>query len=156
MPAVHPLPGGCLQGLSDGSERPKGEIKKLIEAARAWAHARCGLVDPSRSVQLDAEAARDFDALGVCIPDHLVSEPETFDVMRCNWKSVSSFLVLETQWRVIAGGQCLVWTGLDYPAAAAAFKGRSQRAWTRLLADLKSMEGAALPILNGDRTGGQP
>lgn len=71
--------------------------------------------------------------------------------MRSNWHSVSVFLSLENQWRILAGPTGLIWTGLDYRAAAAAFKGRSRRAWVKLLADLKIMEDAALPILNGER-----
>lgn len=71
--------------------------------------------------------------------------------MRSNWHSVSVFLNLETQWRVLAGPIGLTWIGLDYRAAAAAFKGRSRRTWVKLLADLKIMETAALPILNGER-----
>jgi len=94
--------------------------------------------------------------LGVVVPQSDLSEPETFDVMRENWRSVSAFLSLQTQWRLLAGPAGLIWTGLDYRAAAAAFKGRSRRAWAQLLSDLKIMEDAALPVLNGDFGGNGP
>ena len=74
--------------------------------------------------------------------------------MASNWHSVKAFLFLETQWRMLAGANGPVWTGLDYGAAAASFRGRSQRAWTRLLSDLKLMESEALKVLNGAGRGG--
>lgn len=69
--------------------------------------------------------------------------------MRSAWTSLCRFLALETQWRVVAGANGLIWTGLDYSAAAQAFGGRSRSAWQALLSDLKVMEDAALPVLNG-------
>ncbi|WP_306148903.1 MULTISPECIES: DUF1799 domain-containing protein [unclassified Roseibium] len=100
---------------------------------------------------MDTEIADEFRALGLELPGEPLNQTETFEVMRSNWHSVSAFLSLETQWRMLAGPAGLVWTGLDYRAAAAAFKGRSRHAWAKLLADLKIMEDAALPILNGER-----
>lgn len=74
---------------------------------------------------------------------------EIFDVMPGNWRAVTAFLALETQWRVAAGPGGLIWCGLDYAAAAAVFKGRNTQVWQRLLGQLKEMEAAALGGLNG-------
>jgi hypothetical protein len=83
------------------------------------------------------------------VPDAQIRDPDSFNVMRANWRAVTAFLALETQWRVVAGPAGLVWCGLDYAAVAAAFRGRNRRAWQRLLAELKVMEAAALEVLNG-------
>lgn len=120
-----------------------------MAAARAWAYARRGLIDPEISAGLDQETASDFGALGVVVPTAEIEEPEVFEVWRCNWRSVTAFLSLETQWRVVSGPAGLAFLGLDYTAARAAFCGRSRRAWQSLLADLQIMEREALPILNG-------
>lgn len=78
---------------------------------------------------------------------------ERFDVMAENWRTVKAFLQLETQWRVAVGFAGPIWTGLDYQAAAAVFRGRSRKAFERLAARLNVMECAALPILNaGDQS----
>lgn len=69
-----------------------------------------------------------------------------------NWKAVTSFLTVETQWRVAAGFSDFRWLGLDYTAVAAALRGRSDRAWHRLLCELRIMEGAALEILNAEQS----
>jgi hypothetical protein len=148
MPAVCPFPGRGLPGLSDRAQRP-GRGKKLKEAARAWAFARRGLADPDLAVRLDSKTAADFAALGLSVPDTYPTDPNSFDVMRANWRAVTAFLALETQWRVVAGPTGLIWCGLDYAAAAAVFRGRNRRAWQRLLGELKVMEAAALEVLNG-------
>ena len=93
--------------------------------------------------------AADFQTLGVRVGPDTGDDAETFEVMALNWHSVKAFLFLETQWRVAAGANGLVRTGLDYAAAAASFKGRSTRAWSRLLSDLKLMETEALDVLAG-------
>lgn len=93
--------------------------------------------------------AADFSLLGVRVaPDLIVETGEAFEVWRVNWKAVTSFLTVETQWRVAAGAAGLTWLGLDYTAAAAALRGRSDRAWKRLLSELRIMEVAALEVLN--------
>ncbi len=75
-------------------------------------------------------------------------EEEDFAVWQVNWKSVVSFLKIETQWRVVGTPVGLVWLGLDYAAAEAALRKRSRRAFQTLLSDLRIMEGEALTILN--------
>lgn len=80
----------------------------------------------------------------------LPDEPEEFVVWADNWPTMTLFLTLQTQWRIVqsmAGG---AWTGLDYAAAGATMEilgiPRAERA--PLFADLCLMERAALPILN--------
>jgi hypothetical protein len=82
------------------------------------------------------------------VPDTYPTDLEFFDVPRVNWRAVTAFVALETQWRVVAGAGGLIWCGLDYAAAAAAFRGRNRRAWQRLLGELRVMEAAALEVLN--------
>jgi len=74
-----------------------------------------------------------------------------FEVHRDNWRSVSFFRLLGTQWRlVVLGLGTTVTLGLDYAGVAAAMRmaavprSRQQRLW----ADLQVMEAAALPVLN--------
>ena len=73
---------------------------------------------------------------------------EAFEVWAINWQAVTGFLTIETQWRVAGTPVGLCWLGIDYTAAAAALRGRSRRKFRALLADLRIMEAAALPILN--------
>lgn len=127
-----------------------------MAAARVWAYARRGLNDPEHPSRLDQGVASDFEALGVAVPEARIDAPEVFDVWRCNWRAVTAFLSLETQWRVVAGPSGLAFLGLDYAAARAAFCGRSQTAWQKLLSDLQVMEREALPILNSDVGGEMP
>ena len=106
----------------------------------------------------------DFEALGVHIgPDAggtdggASGEPdgigeEAFGVWAINWQAVTGFLTLETQWRVAGTPAGLCWLGIDHTAAAAVLRGRSRRRFRALLADLRIMEAAALPILNENGT----
>ena len=98
----------------------------------------------------------DFQALGVTIEpgtfDQVQGQEEAFEVWAINWQAVTGFLTIETQWRVTGTPVGLCWLGIDYTAAAAALRGRSQRRFQRLLADLRIMEAAALPILNNVRS----
>jgi len=84
-------------------------------------------------------------------PSAIETEEKAFEVWRVNWKTVTSFVTLETQWRVVGTPAGLTWLGLDYAAAAAAFRGRSVRCWQRLLSELRIMEHAALEVLNLER-----
>lgn len=66
------------------------------------------------------------------------------------------FLACETQWRGIGRfGLPILWSGLDYASAAALLSMRprfeqQRHPSARLMADLRVMERAALPIMNGD------
>lgn len=76
----------------------------------------------------------------------VVKEKEdVFEVWSDNWQAVSGFLVLETQWRTAATMAGIVWLGLDYGAAAATL---GKRRFRRLRKGLKTMEIAALDVLN--------
>lgn len=93
--------------------------------------------------------AAEFASLGVTIaPEAITETEEAFEVWRVNWKAVTSFLTVETQWRVVAGAAGFHWLGLDYTAVAAALRGRSDRAWKALLAELRIIETVALEVLN--------
>ncbi|WFE92307.1 DUF1799 domain-containing protein [Roseibium porphyridii] len=96
--------------------------------------------------------AADFAALGVSVaPDAVTQAVDVFEVWRVNWKAVTSFLTVETQWRVLASPAGLIWLGLDYTAAAATLRGRSDRLWRHLLSELRIMEHAALDVLNAEQ-----
>ena len=73
-------------------------------------------------------------------------QDEDFEVAEANWASLLFFLACDTQWRVAGTFGSLFWVGLDY-AACDVIARRLQvpdAAW----ADLKMIEGAALPVLN--------
>ncbi|SDA39115.1 DUF1799 domain-containing protein [Mesorhizobium qingshengii] len=102
----------------------------------------------------------DAEALGVpaeSLPETAESEEtEVFKVWDINMPVVRLFLGCETQWRIVARGMdgILHYVGIDYAAASALLEARprgEQRkhlAW-RMFEDLREMEHAALPILNG-------
>ena len=64
-----------------------------------------------------------------------------------NWPAVTVFLALATQWRVLLGMGGLVWLGLDYAAVDVVM--RRLAVPEGAFADIRIMEAAALPILNG-------
>lgn len=78
---------------------------------------------------------------------------ETCEVWRSNETSLAGFLAVETQWRAVATFGGLIWTGLDYTAVRAVnltgTSKRARRAFKHLVSDLREMELAALPVLNG-------
>lgn len=104
----------------------------------------------------------DAEALGVpaeSLPvagDDDDEETEVFKVWDINMPVVRLFLSCETQWRVVARGidGVLHYVGIDYASASAVLEARprdEQRrhpAW-RMFQDLRVMEWAAIPILNG-------
>lgn len=78
------------------------------------------------------------------------ADDEAFDVAEENWQSLLFFLACDTQWRVVLGMAGLLWIGLDYTACdvvARRLKVPDEEV-AELWADLKVMEGAALPELN--------
>ncbi|WP_292178320.1 DUF1799 domain-containing protein [Mesorhizobium sp.] len=102
----------------------------------------------------------DAEALGVpaeSLPEATDDEEiEVFKVWDINMPVVRLFLGCETQWRVVARGMdgILHYIGIDYAAASALLEARprsEQRkhlAW-QMFQDLRLMEQAAIPILNG-------
>lgn len=74
---------------------------------------------------------------------------ETFEYYADNSESLALFMLLETQWRVVAAMKP-VWTGLDYTAVQATMNlvGVRRRRQAQLFADMRVMERAAIPVLN--------
>ena len=141
----------------DGDRRSharRARVKKLKDAALFWANAQRGT--DTGPVIIDDELAAQLAELGVVYEQEtpaIMPEKPAFDVMPENWKAVNAFLSLATQWRLVAVGMGgLMFTGLDYVAAAALFKSghskKSQAKFERLMARVRVMEQAALPILN--------
>ncbi|MEM6381647.1 MAG: DUF1799 domain-containing protein [Pseudomonadota bacterium] len=118
-----------------------------------------GRSDPSEPSRPDEQMIADWEDMGVRVADAvreqaaLAEREESFAVWRCNWKTMTAFLMLETQWRAAATMTRLHWIGLDYSAAAALFAGKSRKKFHRLIDDLQVMEFEALPILNADPEG---
>lgn len=77
-------------------------------------------------------------------------EEETFPVWPDNWPTLTLFLTLQTQWRIVHSMGGGAWTGLDYAAAGATMDMLDvpRRERGELFAGLCLMERAALPHLN--------
>ncbi|TWI65168.1 uncharacterized protein DUF1799 [Pseudoduganella lurida] len=73
-----------------------------------------------------------------------------FQVWEENWRTVSLFVGLATQWRMHIGMAGVHYQGLDYGAVEVALRlERVPRAdWPQTFRDLQTMERAALPLLN--------
>nr|WP_245247821.1 DUF1799 domain-containing protein [Tianweitania sediminis] len=127
----------------------------MIAAARHWAYARSGQVDPEASGGLDEETAADFELLGVQVPPDQVAnnDDDALEVWDVNWRSLTVFLNCETQWRIIAAGMTgvLIFLGIDYASARPLLERRRGRLDCAVFDDLRVMERAALPILNAAR-----
>lgn len=87
---------------------------------------------------------------GMQIPVDRGDEDVSFEVAEANWQSLLFFLACDTQWRVVLGMAGLLWIGLDYTACDVVARRMqvSDDDLADLWADLKVMEGAALPELN--------
>jgi hypothetical protein len=66
-----------------------------------------------------------------------------------NWPSVTLFLELGTQWRIISGMNSNQWLGIDYQAVQAvlSIKGISKSKRVDLFADIQIMERQALEVI---------
>jgi hypothetical protein len=73
-----------------------------------------------------------------------------FHVWEENWRAVSLFVGLATQWRMHIGMAGVHYQGLDYGAVEVALRlERVPRSdWPQTFHDLQTMERAALPLLN--------
>lgn len=73
-----------------------------------------------------------------------------FLVWEDNWRAVSLFAGLATQWRMHMGMAGVYYQGLDYNAVEAALRLERvpRSAWQETFRDLQTMERAALPLLN--------
>lgn len=77
-------------------------------------------------------------------------EQPDFLVWDENWRAVTLFVGLATQWRLHLGMAGVYYQGLDYAAVEAALRLEriAPRDWPALFADLRVMERAALPLMN--------
>ena len=68
-----------------------------------------------------------------------------------NFEALELFLALSTQWRIVAGFAGASYTGLIYSEAIGLMRerGLNRNRRAELLDDLRVMERAALPALNG-------
>lgn len=75
-----------------------------------------------------------------------------FEVHEDNFETAVVFASLSTQWRVVAGGMgAAVYQGIDYAAVTLLFLrslGVPRKRESEILAGLRIMEAAALPVLN--------
>lgn len=98
---------------------------------------------------MDDEARAQFARLGVELepvdPDDN-DEEEATNVFADNWTSLSAFVSVATQWRVVATMAGLIWIGLDYPAVKIVLDHLDMPA--HVFDDLRIMENAALSVLN--------
>jgi hypothetical protein len=88
---------------------------------------------------------RQFAALKVAVQQTEV-ENDKVPVWPENWPSVFAFLECQTQWRTAATMRSLIWVGLDYAAVQTVLDAESLG--REIFADLRTMEAAALPVLN--------
>ncbi len=116
-----------------------------------WAHAASGRADRSAPAQMDDAVRAQFAALGVSVKEEAAPREERhFEVMEENWASVVLFLSLATQWRMHFGPRGhAVWLGLDYSAAESLMRIERVQDRPGMMRDLRIMEAAALPVLNG-------
>ena len=127
------------------------EGKKLKAAAEFWArggrHEGPDAVDDLVLFGVDSEIARQWAGDD--------DEPEEFSVWPDNWETTQVFLAMDTQWRVVQGGNGVRIMGIDYAAAWAVINGLVPRkARPEMFAGLVTMERAALPLLNERKSEG--
>ncbi len=85
----------------------------------------------------------------------LAASDALFDLWPENLPALEIFRALKTQWRLVAGFGGVTYQGLRYAEARAEIRERRVKDRAGMLADLRVMERAALPILNGlDDDGG--
>lgn len=121
-----------------------GRKKKLQDAARHWLRGRKRGAD---------ELLDDLLAFGVDpgqFDDALCNHDENddgFPVLHCNWAAVTTFLGVQTQWRVGMNGII----GLDYTAVESAVKLQARRLPPRVFEGIQVIEAAVLAALAEQR-----
>lgn len=110
-----------------------------------------GRADRSKPAEIDEDVARQFAAMGITIKSKPAEKAERdFEVMEENWPSLLLFLDLQTQWRRHIGIRGhITWQGLDYTAVEALMRIERVKDKKTAMRDLRAMEAAALPVLNG-------
>lgn len=117
-----------------------------MAAAEAWANLRLGRTDKRKPTPVTDLAKAQFARLGVKFEASPI-EQSPVEIMPTAWNSFMAFLSCQTQWRVAVGVSGILWLGLDYTACKHVLTDIEAAAGT--FADLRVMEAAALPILNG-------
>ncbi len=140
------VPGRHPRRLRRGDVR-QGPCGKLTAAARVWAYAQTGRVDPTAALAIDEADAAAFAALGVQVEIDEEHAPAEVEVWPENWAAVVAFLDLSTQWRAVLGPTGLVWLGLDYTAVDVLLRRRGDDG-DEIFEAIRLMEQDALPILN--------
>lgn len=128
----------------------QGEGKKLRAAARFWAGER------PAATSLVSSLTQQLEDLGAPLEVIEASrvkpvvEEVSFLVWEENWRAVSVFLAMGTQWRTSVGMAGVVFHGLDYQALESVLRleGIPPEDWSGLFDALRVMERAALPLLN--------
>jgi hypothetical protein len=106
------------------------------------------------------DLADDLAVLGVQLSDPSAAEflaqitpavrKTHFEIYPENQTALELFLAVQTNWRLVAGMDGVTFQGIDYTALTAVFTlmaiPKKQR--PALFAELRTMEGAAIPILN--------
>lgn len=93
---------------------------------------------------MTADVQRQFEGLGVSV-ERTDRADDKVAVWPENWPSVRAFLACATQWRS-AVTRRLVWLGLDYSAVKVLLD--AEGLGPEVFEDLRTMETAALPVLN--------
>lgn len=102
--------------------------------------------------------ARSAAALGVVLPDDWTAiagpdvatadEPAGIAVWPDHFDAARLVAALASQWRVIVGGDRLIWLGLDYAAVEVTARLMGIAATPEMFRQVQQMEGVILPLLN--------
>ncbi|MBL8575135.1 MAG: DUF1799 domain-containing protein [Hyphomicrobiaceae bacterium] len=102
--------------------------------------------------------ARSAAALGIVLPDDwteiagpdagTAEEPAGIAVWPDHWDAARLVAALASQWRVIVGGDRLIWLGLDYAAVEVTARLMGITATPDTFRQVQQMEGVILPLLN--------
>lgn len=104
----------------------------------------------------DADHLEDqFAAFGIAIDDCAEALEREAAEATCEYHAdnelpLAAFAALQTQWRVVAGGVGVIYLGLDYSAIPTILVALEvpRKQQSDLIAALRTMERAALPLLN--------
>lgn len=109
----------------------------------------------------DGSLAHSAAALGIALPDDWAAiagpddetaigpaAPDGLPVWPDHWDAVRLVAALASQWRVIVGGDRLIWLGLDYGAVEVTARLMGITATPDLFRQVQQTEGVILPLLN--------
>lgn len=100
-------------------------------------------------MNIDEDIADQFARWGVSVPTDAIKEDDgaMFDVWATNWKALTAFLAVETQWQVVAGLGAMIWRGLDYASVDVVLRRRGFG--DEEFDAIQAMELAALDVFAG-------